>query len=332
MGTAPSWVHAANHVGNLDRTTYVGSSDAASILGLSKFEGGTRLGVYYKKIGEPLPISPELEQRFKNGKRQEPIIIDIAEEMYGIDIVRRSTEKEPNRYRDPECAFMAAEIDVEFRVTEKLHEKFPGCADIPVGTLLNGECKNSHPFVINAMFGEDQSGDIDAGYEAQVQYAMMVTGRQHCLVFVGDGTGNLLAYRIDRDEEVIAGMRKQVVDFWTNNVLARVPPEPVNLPDLVRLIGRRNGVPVECDLDTARLVNQLGNIRARMATEKADEQDLVFRIGDYMRTMSGFPPDIELDNALLIFGGRPILSWKRTFRAGYVVEGGEYRVMRKLKV
>lgn len=226
----------------LDRKTYLGGSDAAAVLGLNPHR--TILQTYLQKIGDVLPEenqpSEEREFYMLRGQLAEPVILALIEKKYGVKVTKRSFPESPNRYRDPEHDFIAAEIDFEFEVTPKLCAAFPDA--IPrelVGTVQNGEIKSMFWMVAMKRLGEEGTDELPIENACQGMHGMMVTGAKLCMFAYDLGRYDPLLYFLHRDEATIAGMRAKEVAFWHNNVLARVPPEPSNLIDVYRMFRRR---------------------------------------------------------------------------------------------
>lgn len=235
---------AARHAENEDRRGFLGSSDAAAIVGVSPWK--TRLDVYLQKRGEAEPereLDPQLQEWFAMGTEEEPVIISRLIRRYGVKVTKRSVPEARNRYIDPEHNFLRAEIDFEWEVTPEIARlvsgKHPEIAELItslVGTTQNGEAKRVHHFQV-AQFGEDGTEDVPIQYAGQASHGLMVTGRQLCMFAVKCGD-DLLVYWIKRDPEIITPLRSKLVAFWNDHVLAGVPPEPVNLPDVLQMFKR----------------------------------------------------------------------------------------------
>lgn len=253
-------MNAPAPVGALDRRTYLGSSDIAAILGLSNWK--TPLEVWLEKMGqrheEP---DPEKARLFARGRRQEPVIIETIEEEWSLQIVARG-----QRYRDPEYPWMAAEVDAEA---------------IDNGEHVNVEAKSVLPFLASN-WGEAGTDECPIYYACQALYALMVTGRQRCIVAAQFGAYNIVRYEIVRDEEVIAGMRARAVAFWNDHVIAKVPPPPITIDDVNRLLSRGADVVVELPDEMANVLAQYR--RAKAQAKAADEaaEELKFQIGTFV--------------------------------------------------
>lgn len=295
--------------GDLDRKTYLGSSDIAAIMGLSPW--ATPLDVYLHKIGEhPDPITPEKEKLFRRGKRLEPIVLEMLADEYPIQITRRSLPNSPNRYIDTDVPYFAAEIDFEFMITDALAAAFPQLLPF-VGTEQNGEIKTVHPFAAKK-WGEAETDEVPIEYAAQTMFGLGVRRRDVCLVVALFGADNLQVYCVERDDETISGIYRKGIDFWTNHVLARVPPDPINWDDMMRLFARINGRPVELDDATARLLANYRDAAQREKAWKDRREELRFQIADYIRRQWGADSVEEMtDNARLLIGGEQVASWNK---------------------
>ena len=305
-------MNAPHELPVLDRTKYLGGSDAASIHGLSKWR--TPLQTYLLKTGQEVEEIDEAKAKvFRRGKRLEPVAIDMLIEEFGIDVTRRSTEAEPNRYTDPVHEFMRAEVDFEFRVTQDLLDQFPPGFISPalLGTIQNGEIKTVHPLAAH-LWGEEFTEEVPIDYAAQSMHGLMVTGRQVCLYGTLVGADNLILYKIDRDEETIAGMQLKEVSFWYDNVLSRVPPEPVNMDDIKTLYAKVCGRPVDIDQETLAAIEDIGLLRGQIKVADGQLEDLQFKVANYVRKAWGISPAAEAeDNAELRFMGNVVATWKK---------------------
>lgn len=249
-------ITAPQDVGQLDRRTYLGSSDVAAILGLSKFK--TPVDVYFEKIGQGIAPDAAKEKLFRRGKRLEPVVIDMLAEELGYEITARGA-----RYRDPGYPWMAAEIDAETVID---------------GETVNIEVKTVHPFAADE-WGEIDTDEIPVHYAAQAMYGLMVTGRQRCIFAALFGADNLVTYDLRRDEETIAGIRAKAIAFWSHHVLQRVPPEPIVLTDVYRLMRRDADTIIEADKDLTRLLAAYKEAKSKESAAGAQIEELKYQIG-----------------------------------------------------
>lgn len=287
-------------VGDLDRATYIGGSRVAAILGLDAY-GKTPLSEYLAITGQvDTQIDPKTLAFFEWRKEWEPIVIKRVKREFDAHIVRVN-----QRYRDPEYDFLAAEIDAEWADEN--------------GEIQNLEIKTVHPLAFGEKGGWGDAGtdEVPINYAAQCQWGLMVTGRQVCVLVAMAGIDTFVFYRIVRDDELIAEMRERCVRFWTENVLAGVPPEPVTLEDVMRLTLRANGRPVQADDDLFEAIRAVRGIRESIKAMDAEKDDLMFKIGlAVWKQWKADPENPPKDSALILRGKTPIATWnlQRTTR------------------
>lgn len=273
------------NVGELDRRTYLGSSDISAILGLSPWK--TPVDVYFDKLGQGKPLDSDKERLFKRGKRFEPVVLDMLEEERGIEIIARGA-----RYRDAVHPWMAAEIDAEAIID---------------GTITNIEVKTVNGFAADA-WGETDTDEIPIYYACQAMYGMMVTGRQRCIFGVLFGSDNLVTYEILRDEETIDGIRAKAIAFWIDHVVAQVAPPPIVLEDVYRLMRRDVDIVAEATPEIVELVRKFNQAKqmAKSYTDGADE--LKFQIGAWLLGEDAVTMPTKKPKHVIVHGGEPLLT------------------------
>src|SRR5687768_2620585 len=179
-----------------DRTTFIGGSDVAAILGISPWKSPVDL---WLDKTTPRPEDGQNMAAKRRGSRLEPYIRDMITEEYGLKIVRVN-----QRYVDAEFPFLGCEIDAETE-TENI------------------EIKTVHPFKAKE-WGEHETDQLPLHYIAQAQHGLGITGKTVCRFFalIGD---DLKPYFVERDDETIEAMRSRCIAFWHNHVLTGIPPE-----------------------------------------------------------------------------------------------------------
>lgn len=277
----------------LVRSEYLGSSDAAAILGLSKWK--TPLDVWRAKVFPDAVEDEAAADRSKilrRGKLMEPVIRQMAIDDYGLTLYATN-----RRHEDEDYPWMRAEVDFE-----TLDEG---------GAVVNNECKSVSPFAAS-QWGDEDTDEVPIEYHAQVQFALMVTGAQveRCDVWALFGSDKLVRYRIYRDEETIAGMRARCVEFWHEHVLAKRAPAPVTLDDVEFLMGRKRGRPVIANPDQVDLVMQYRDAKHQIKQLEERAEELKLAIVGHL--LAGAGDDLsEQDAAILLDGaGKPLLTWK----------------------
>jgi predicted phage-related endonuclease len=294
-------------VGEIDRKTYIGGADIASLLGLDPYNK-TPLTTYVAKIGERQGIiDPEKKRFLERRKRWEPVVVQMLREEFAGEIVSVN-----ERYTDAEHPFLAAEIDFEWR-------------DID-GSIQNGEIKTVSPFAFNERGGWGEAGtdQVPIHYFAQVQWGLGIKGRRVCIVAAMAGLDDMVFYRVERDDQAIADMRDVAVRFWNENVLARVPPPPLTMSDCLMLFKKHRGRPVDLDEEHAEAVANLRVVRETIDALKGDQAELELKVAKYVCDAWGVPMELRRksdgvvapeigedvkDNAALIRDGKVLCAW-----------------------
>jgi putative phage-type endonuclease len=261
-------------VGQLDRSTYLGGSDVAPILGISPWR--TPLDVYLDKI-QPRKeeTDPGRLKVLNRGKRMEPYVIDLLAEETGLEIIRRG-----ERYLDPDLDFIAAEIDAEAATGENI------------------EIKTVSPFKARE-WGEEQSDEIPLHYAAQAMHGMMVTSREVCVFGVLIGGDDFRVYRIERDDVTIDAIRQKEIEFWSR-IQARQAPEPSTVSDVFRLFGTK---------DSGLAVETSESLQADVIALKSLKDDAK-RLGAQIDLREERIKLHMADASILTMNGKPVLTWK----------------------
>ncbi len=280
----------------LDRSRYLGGSDAAAVMGVSPYS--TPVELWQEKTGRapPAPIDPARERRWARGHKLEPFIREMVIDKLldaGLQVELLACNE---RYADPEHPFLSCEIDFELRLT--------GEAEIN-GELvtfqdehINCDAKSVHGFA-RKKWGEVDTEDVPIEYAAQFMHGLMVTGRQRCLVAALRSFDDVDVFWTLRDDETIAAMRPKLVSFWVDHVLANVPPDPLRFGDIKALFPIDNGSAIDATQDIADKVVQLAEIKSRIKSFEETEESLRFEIADFISP-----------HARLTHAGRDLMTWK----------------------
>jgi len=265
----------------LDRTTYIGSSDAAAILGVSPWKSA--FAVYQEKIGEfHEEVTPEKQKIFNRGKKFEPLILEmLLEELIdrGHD-VEEITRNE--RLRDPELPFLASESDMVLRID---------------GEVISAEAKSVNGFAAK-LWGEPETDDFPIYYQCQTMHDLMVKGRNKCVVAALIGTDDLRIHWIERDEEIIQAIRGKEIEFW-ERIQRREAPEPTDPEDIKRLYQIDCGTALEADEELLDLVARASSKKSDLKIAETGYEILCTMIKARMG-----------EAAVLLHNGQKIATWK----------------------
>lgn len=180
-----------------ERTRYIGGSDAAAVLGMSRWS--TPLEVWALKTGQ-IP-----EKEISN-----PLAVELGNELEEVvaKLFSRRTGKKVARVTQtvyhPEYPFIAANLDRRV-----------------VGEDAVLEIKTAGAWAARSWEGEDVPTEV----VLQVMHQLMVTGKSRgyaaCLI---GGNMDFHIKTIERDDAAIAEMLKKEVRFWKEFVEPKVMP------------------------------------------------------------------------------------------------------------
>lgn len=194
------------------RTQYVTATDAAKILGLSRFGGPT--DVWLEKTGQGTPVDQNLAP-LKWGRRMEPVILaEYHDEVAPLIVAQPWTLLQSAR--QPR---IVATLDAE-RVLGAV-AGFPQNDEVFDGRPV--DAKNSR----NATreWGESGTDKLPIYYAMQLAIQMYVTNAEAAdlaVLFGGNDFRHYTVHRLPVDVEgtIIA----RLLDFWTHHVETRTPP------------------------------------------------------------------------------------------------------------
>jgi putative phage-type endonuclease len=186
-----------------DRSSFIGGSDIAGILGLSRWK--TPLAIWAEKTGQITPREGPEELHKKLGNRLEEVVAELFTEKTGLR-VQRAAERRVH----PKYPHFQAQID-----------------RIVVGTDDLLECKTTSPFN-RKEWAEDE---MPQEYICQCMWQLAVTGRKKAYLAVLIGNTDFKVKEIDRDPVLIAEMLKRANAFWDDFVIPRVMPAQITAAD-----------------------------------------------------------------------------------------------------
>jgi putative phage-type endonuclease len=220
----------------------VGGSDAAAILGLSKWK--TPLEVYQEKRGERHP-QPDNESMLW-GRALEPAIRQQYAERTG-----RVVRVPESIITHPEHAFMLANLD---GITDDRRV-------LEVKTARIGQD-----------WGEPGSDEIPQAYLLQVQHYMAVTGFEVADVAVLIGGSDFRLYEVPADRELQEMLIAGEAEFW-QRVVDGNPPEPVSLADVQSKFGRTsNYSAIEASTEVLAAFETIKAIKEQLEAIEASEE------------------------------------------------------------
>lgn len=182
------------------RKNGIGGSDAGAICGLNPYSSA--LDVYYNKTSESIEMDNFDNEAMRMGRDLEAYVAERFCEETGFKI-RRSN----NMYAHKKYPFMIADVDRLIVGQDK---------------VIGLECKTASPYSSDKW----KDGNIPAHYLAQCYHYMAVLDADCWYLAVVIYCKEFKWIKIERDEEIINNLIQIEKNFWENNVLAGVLPDP----------------------------------------------------------------------------------------------------------
>ena len=187
------------------RTTYIGASDAAAVLGISRYKTPIQLWGEKTGIVPAEDISDKLPVKFGNFCEQ--FVAELFEEKMGVKLHR---VKKTIHHKDH--AFIACNLDRRI-----------------VGRKVIVECKTANQFK-SKDYSEENS--IPQEYVAQVLHQLACCpDMEYGYLAVLIGNTDFVVRRIERDSDLIEKMIAREVEFWNTFVVPKVMPTKVMASD-----------------------------------------------------------------------------------------------------
>lgn len=232
-----------------ERARYLGGSDAAAVLGLSRYK--TQLEVWAEKTGQVEPEDISDEVRIILGNKLEQTVAELFTEKTGKKVHRVNETK-----YHPIHAFLAANIDRRV-----------------VGEDAILECKTTSAFKAK----DWESEEVPTEYIVQCLHYLAVTGAKKAYIAVLIGNQDFIWKEIERDEKVINELITKEVYFWNKYVEPRVMPMVVTANDdgvLHKLFpDAKQGSSIDLDDKANALLETLDSMKAdKRALEAQIEQ------------------------------------------------------------
>lgn len=231
-----------------ERKLYIGGSEAAAVLGLSRW--ATPLQVWALKTGHIQPEDISERIPVKLGNKLEQTVAELFTEETGKRVMRAN-----KTFRHELYPFLGANLD-----------------RVVVGEDAILECKTASGWKAKEWSGED----IPQEYLVQVMHYLAVTGASHGYIAVLIGNETFKWRKVERDEQVIKALIDKERIFWNNFVITGEPPAPsANDSDtLYKLYPNVTSKdPIELDDETNMLIERIQSMQQdAMGLEESIEQ------------------------------------------------------------
>jgi len=190
-------------VNEIDRTTFLGGSDAAGVVGLSRWS--SPVTVWAEKTGLT-PQRDTVPLRMWIGQYMEPMLAEMAEARTGLRFVR---DRRLHRVRG--VPYLAGHVD--FRARRRR-------VGLEVKTARSDRYWGEDGLEVTP----DDFTAVPIDYYVQVQHYLMVTGWDEFVLAVLIGHDDFRTYRVIRNPDLIGNLRAAEIEFWEHYVLTETPP------------------------------------------------------------------------------------------------------------
>lgn len=240
------------------RKTGIGGSDAAAIAGLSKYK--TPLEVYFEKLG--LSDSNNDNPATYFGSLMEPIIVNEYIKKTGLEVAITKNTLKSEKY-----PWMLANID----------------GFVPSKRAIL-ECKYSSPYRYRD-WGEEDSEEIPDEYLLQcAHYAIVCDVKEVDLMLLMPPDFKLFNYQ--RNKALEKNLIELEHDFWHNNVLKQVPPEPKNYADTLMLWPDATDSKAIATDEIESAIAKYKSIQANIKNYNLELMDIKSRVCSFMKHKS----------------------------------------------
>ncbi len=285
-----------------ERTTGIGASEAAAILGVSPWH--SPLSLFYTKRGEAPPNQGQEFARRLGLALEDPIAA-----LWSGETGRAYIRPAPGTFwldRHPTRPYMLASIDGECAATRD------GKADEAVLEIKTAA-------ISKASIWKDEP-PID--YIVQVQHQLAVTGKERATVVALIGGVYLKFADIVRDEEFVTMLEAACEEFWRRIELNDPPPadgSDATREFLKKLYPDAKPTSVELPPEAIEWDQERESLKAAIKKLSAAEQDCENKI----KAAIGDNVQGTLRNGI-------VFTMKKTKRAAYSVKETEFRQLRRI--
>ncbi len=246
-----------------ERRRGIGGSDSGAICRVNKWRNP--VDVYLEKIGEAEETPDNI--RMQIGRALEGGMLNLYEEVTGQQL-----SYNPGLLIHPKHDFLLAHVD---GIVENSHV-------VEIKVLSSPHFDEWGEPVED---GYDPQASIPISYYYQLMHYLMVTGLNegHMFAFLG-GFNPVRLYKFKRDPGFIARMRADLITFWRDHVVKRIPPRPMTQEEVKLLFPLpKTDKMKEANVDDELCVNDLKQINEeikQLQSKKKEAMDaLTTRIG-----------------------------------------------------
>lgn len=246
-----------------ERRTCLGGSDIGIIVGVNRWK--TPYQLWLEKTGRAEDDADSLQMRF--GTHNEQFVAQEYTRATG-----RRVERFNSMLRHP-TAPIGGHIDRLVIPEGKSRAAVRG----RINTDRGLECKTTSAYALgrDSEWGPDGSDQVPESYLLQCAVYLALTGCAWWDLAALIGNHELRVYELHRDEELEQGIIEIASKWWTDHVLADVPPDPATEAEArQRWRSHQPGKIVEADQTTVDLLKALAAAKVRTKAAETEEQGI----------------------------------------------------------
>ncbi len=203
------------------RQSGIGGSDISAIMGFNPYK--TAYDLYMEKTGEV--TGDQMSEPAYWGTVLEDVVAKEYAQRNGVKIQKINFMLRHSRYPFAIANIDRAVINPAISGNVRLRE------DCTLTTDKLLEVKTASEYV-KKDWGVEDTDQVPDNYNLQVQWYMGITGVHQCDLALLIGGNKYRQYTIKFDPDLFAIMIDEAKAFWTDHVLARVPPEATTLANI----------------------------------------------------------------------------------------------------
>ena len=246
----------------------IGGSDVAAILGFSPYKSPYQL--WLDKTGRSERSESQSESAHF-GHLLEDVVAKEYSRRAGVKVQRVTQQLSL-----PDHPWAIGNIDRAI-----INPEISGNVRFKYGKLTTDqllECKTASEYLAK-LFGEEGSDQVPDYYLTQCLWYLLLSGCQFIDLAVLIGGNKFRMYRIERDEDLIDSIFRQVKAFWFNHVVADVPPDPTCFDDVLHRWSKHVvGKQVEATFEQIKLGEELIAVQGRQKSDKAREDEIKLQL------------------------------------------------------
>lgn len=276
----------------IDRTKFLGSSDAAPAIGLSKWKSPVQL--WLEKTGTVPPMEDNIVLEL--GRFLEPFVLQKFEEYMDAPVGHRQQE-----LVDPKRPWRVAHIDGRVDSLNLVEAKTAGMV------FLSS----------NHGWGEPGTDEIPDQYLIQCQHSLSLDPEAEICWVPVLLRGVFAVYKIPRNQEIIDALIEKEERFW-DLVESGKMPDPQTVEDMKALFPNSTDEAVEATPEVISALRTLRTIKGYKESQKEIEEQAKMMIFSHMK-----------DKSILVdMEGNTLATWKTQRKKSYVVKESQSRVFR----